>query len=104
MRNDNGDPHGVLPAFLGRQPVVEPGTATRTCTARPERRLQARRILPPPVGAYAAPKGYSVMSKVDVRVAAGAGAWNGELEEVKGPWLFADPPIHHEFRARPDEL
>ena len=57
----------------------------------------------PLAGSYAAPKGYSVVPEIDVRVAAGAGAWNEELEEIKEAWLFADPLIRHEFRAKPDD-
>ena len=58
----------------------------------------------PPSSPYAAPKGYSVVPEIDVRAAAGAGAWNEELEEIKEAWLFADPLIRHEFRAKPDDL
>ena len=59
---------------------------------------------PPPPGPYAAPKGYSIVPEIDVRVAAGPGAWNDEPEEIKEAWLFADPLIRHEFRAKPDDL
>ena len=38
---------------------------------------------PPPPGPYAAPKGYSVVPEIDVRAAAGAGAWNEESEDMK---------------------
>ena len=37
-------------------------------------------------------------------MAAGTGAWNEELEEIKEAWLFADPLIRHEFRSKPDDL
>ena len=50
------------------------------------------------------PKGYSAVPEIDVRAAAGTGAWNDDLEETKEAWLFADPLIRHEFRARPDDL
>ena len=58
----------------------------------------------PPTGPYAAPKGYSVVPEIDARVSAGPGAWNDEPEEIKEAWLFADPLIRHEFRAKPDDL
>ena len=67
----------------------------------------ARRGTPPgrlPAGPYATPEGYSVVPEIDVRAAAGAGAWNAELEEIKESWLFADPLVRHEFRAKPDDL
>ena len=34
----------------------------------------------------------------------GPGTWNDDLEEVADTWLFADPLIRHEFRARPEDL
>ena len=64
---------------------------------------RAARPSPPP-NPYAAPEGYSVVPEIDVRAAAGAGAWNEESEEVKEAWLFADPLIRHEFRAKPGDL
>ncbi len=67
-------------------------------------RRAARPNTPPLPGPYAAPKGYSVVPEIDVRVAAGPGAWNDQPEEIKEAWLFADPLIHHEFRAKPDDL
>ena len=66
-------------------------------------RRGARPNTPPP-GPYAAPKGYSVVPEIDVRAAAGAGAWHDEPEEIKEAWLFADPLIRHEFRAKPGDL
>ena len=50
------------------------------------------------------PKGYVAVPEIDVRAAAEAGAWNEEVEETKGNWMFADPLIRHEFRARPEDL
>ncbi len=44
------------------------------------------------------------MPEIDVRASAGPGAWNDEFEQTKQMWLFADPLIRHEFRARPDDL
>ena len=67
-------------------------------------RLEARRNPPPPPGPDAAPKGHSVVPEIEVRAAAGTGAWNDDLEEIRETWLFADPIIRHEFGARPDDL
>jgi len=53
---------------------------------------------------YAAPRGYSAVPEIDVRASAGPGAWNDEFEEAADSWLFADPLIRHEFRARPEDL
>ena len=55
-------------------------------------------------GPYTAPRGYSAVPEIDVRATAGPGAWNDEPEETRDPWLFADPFIRHEFRAKPDDL
>ena len=67
-------------------------------------RLEARRNLPPSAGPHSAPKGHSVVPEIEVRAAAGTGAWNDDLEEIRETWLFADPLIRHEFGARPDDL
>ena len=67
-------------------------------------RLKARPRHAPPSGPYSAPKGYSAVPEADVRLAAGAGAWNGDLRESNEAWLFADPVIRHEFRAKPGDL
>ena len=48
--------------------------------------------------------GYSAVPEIDVRAAAGPGAWNEEVEQTKATWLFADPLIRHEFQARPEDL
>ena len=59
---------------------------------------------PAPPSPYAAPRGYSAVPEIDVRASAGPGAWNDEFEEATDTWLFADPLIRHEFRARPEDL
>ena len=50
------------------------------------------------------PEGYIAVPEIDVRAAAGAGAFNEGFEETKEMWFFADPVIRHEFRARPADL
>ena len=59
---------------------------------------------PPPAGPRAVPMGYSAVPEIDVRAAAGPGAWNEEVEQTKATWLLADPLIRHEFQARPEDL
>ena len=59
---------------------------------------------PAPPGPYSAPRGYSAVPEIDARASAGPGAWNDEFEEAADAWLFADPLIRHEFRARPEDL
>ena len=59
---------------------------------------------PPSAGPRAVPMGYSAVPEIDVRAAAGPGAWNEEVEQTKATWLLADPLIRHEFRARPEDL
>ena len=49
-------------------------------------------------------EGFSAVSEIDVRASAGPGAINDGLEELKGTWLFPDPVIRHEFRARAQDL
>ena len=44
------------------------------------------------------------MPVLDVRVAAGPGAWNEAVEQTKATCLFADSFIRHEFAARPEDL
>ena len=56
-------------------------------------RLEARPKRPPPSGTYSAPKGYSVVPEADVRPAAGAGAWNGDLQETRDAWLFVTTQV-----------
>ena len=67
-------------------------------------RLSVHATPPPLTGPYSAPKGYSAVPEADVRRAAAAGAWNGDLEEAKEAWLFADPLIRQELRAKPGDL
>ena len=50
------------------------------------------------------PRGYSAVPEIDVRAAAGPGAWNDEVEQTKATWLLADPLIRHELQARPEDL
>ena len=50
------------------------------------------------------PEGYIAVPEIDVRAAAGPGAWNEGFEQTKEMWFFADPLIRHEFRARPADL
>ena len=59
---------------------------------------------PPSADPRAVPMGYSAVPEIDVRAAAGAGAWNEEVEQTKATWLLADPLIRHEFQARPEDL
>ncbi len=59
---------------------------------------------PPVVAPHAAPRGYSAVPEIDVRASAGPGAWNDEFERTRAMWLFADPLIRHEFRAKPEDL
>ena len=65
------------------------------------RRERPKTALPSP---YVAPRGYSAVPEIDVRAAAGPGAWNDEFEDAADTWLFADPLIRHEFRTRPEDL
>jgi phage repressor protein C with HTH and peptisase S24 domain len=48
--------------------------------------------------------GFVAVSELDVRASAGAGALFDGLEESRATWLFPDPVIRHEFRARPEDL
>lgn len=49
-------------------------------------------------------EGFSAVTEIDVRASAGPGAINDGLEESKATWLFPDPVIRHEFRARAQDL
>ena len=72
---------------------------------RHDRGLTRRaRPKPAPASPYAAPRGYSAVPVIHVRASAGPGAWNDKFEEAKETWLFADPLIRHEFRAKPEDL
>ena len=72
---------------------------------RHERSARRRgRPKPAPVAPHVAPRGYSAVPEIDVRASAGPGAWNEELDQTKETWLFPDPLIRHEFRARPEDL
>ncbi len=39
-----------------------------------------------------------------MRASSGPGTGNDEPERTKDMWLFADPLVRHEFRARPENL
>ena len=52
----------------------------------------------------AVPRGYSAVPEINIRAAAGPGAWNEEVERTKATWILADPLIRHEFQARPEDL
>lgn len=49
-------------------------------------------------------EGFAAVAELDVRASAGPGAVNDGLEDAKATWLFPDPVVRHEFRARPDDL
>lgn len=49
-------------------------------------------------------EGFSAVTEIDVRASAGPGAIHEGLEEAKAVWLFPDPVIRHEFRARAEDL
>ena len=90
------DDREILAGHLGCRPeLLKHGRSYRLAT-------HARR--PPPSGAYAAPRGYSVVPEADVRVEAGVDAWNGVLRETGEGWLFADSLIRHRLRADPGDL
>lgn len=48
--------------------------------------------------------GFVPVTEIDVRASAGPGALQDGLEEAKVTWMFPDPVIRHEFRARPETL
>ena len=49
-------------------------------------------------------EGFLSVREIDVRASAGAGAFHDGLEESKETWLFPEPVVRHEFRARPQDL
>ena len=63
-----------------------------------------------PVGAVAprpplaVPGGYSAVREIDVRAAAGPGAWNEEDERTRAIWILGERIIRQEFQTRPEEL
>ncbi len=70
-----------------------------------DRRLPHRaRPKPAPPSPDAVPRGYSAVPEINVRAAAGPEAWNDDFEEETDTWLFADPLIRTELRARPEDL
>jgi hypothetical protein len=60
--------------------------------------------LPPRRRARPATEGFVAVAELDVRASAGPGALNDGLEDAKETWLFPDPVIRYEFRARPADL
>ncbi|MCY3677476.1 MAG: peptidase S24 [Gemmatimonadetes bacterium] len=89
------DDREALAAHLGCSPDLLRHDRTLTRRARPK---------PASPSPHAAPRGYSAVPEIDVRASAGPGAWNDEVEEAADTWLFADPLIRHEFRAKPEDL
>ena len=89
------DDREALAEHLGCSPDLLRHDRTLTRRARPK---------PAAPSPHAAPRGYSAVPEIDVRASAGPGAWNDEFEETAETWLFADPLIRHEFRARPEDL
>lgn len=60
---------------------------------------------PPVVTAGRPPvAGFVSVAEIDVRASAGPGVIHEGLEETAATWLFPDPVIRHEFRARPECL
>ncbi|CAA6603861.1 putative repressor protein CI [Rhodospirillaceae bacterium LM-1] len=57
-----------------------------------------------PARSRKAPDGFSPVSEVDVRASAGHGVINDGFEETKETWLFPEPVIRHEFRAKASDL
>ena len=49
------------------------------------------------------PGGYCAVREIDVRAAAGPGAWNEEAG-TRAIWIVGERLIRHEFQARPEEL
>lgn len=89
------DDREALAEHLGCSPDLLKHDRSVRRRARPKR---------PPVAPHAAPKGYSAVPEIDVRASAGPGDWNDDIEQTTDMWLFADPLIRHEFRARPEDL
>ncbi len=56
-----------------------------------------------PAASRVVPRGYTAVPEIDVRAAAGIGMWDDEPRAV-ARWLFADPVVRHEFRARAEDL
>ena len=52
----------------------------------------------------AVPGGYCAVREIDVRAAAGPGAWNEEAKRTKAIWILGERLVRHEFQARPEEL
>ncbi|MYJ16778.1 MAG: S24 family peptidase [Gemmatimonadetes bacterium] len=86
------DDREILAEHLGCRPDL----------LRHDRRIRraAHAKPPPPSGPYSAPKGYSAVPEADLRRAAAA----GDLEEANEAWLFCDPLVRCESRAKPGDL
>ena len=89
------DDREALAEHLGCSPALLRHDRSFRSRGRPE---------PGPRSPYTAPRGYSAVPEIDVRASAGPGAWNDEPVQAVQTWLFADPLIRHEFRARPEDL
>lgn len=84
--------HAVVPPRKPRalQPAAAPGGDDEPGALTPRRKRSAA--------------GFSAIPEIDVRASAGHGSNHDDLIETKDVWLFPDPVIRHEFRARPEDL
>ncbi|MCZ0934969.1 MAG: peptidase S24 [Gemmatimonadetes bacterium] len=89
------DDREALAEHLGCSPDLLKHNRSARRATRPKRS---------PLTPHAAPRGYSAVPEIDVRASAGPGAWSDDIEQTRDMWLFADPLIRHEFRARPEDL
>ena len=76
----------------------------RVPSRRPRQKRRLHKAKTGAKGRSEPPQGYVAVPEIDVRASAGPGAWNEEFEQTRQVWLFADPLIRHEFRARPEDL
>lgn len=84
-----------VPAESLRHRQIPPRKPRSKSVARDDQSLPSKQGLP---------EGYSAIAEIDVRASAGPGALEEGLEETKETWLFPDPIVRHEFRARPADL
>ena len=91
------DVREALAAHLGLNPDDLRHRSTPPPGRRYRERLEGREEIE-------LPPGFSAVPEIDVRASAGHGAMNEGLEETRDTWLFPDPVIRHEFRARPTDL
>jgi len=97
------DAREALAAHLG----VDDETLRASGNARPEPLEavpDAATVVLPRRRARPSLDGFAEVGELDVRASAGAGAMFDGLEESRATWLFPDPVIRHEFRARPEDL